>query len=245
MKQYYIYLTTNLINGKKYIGQHYGELTDNYLGSGIILTKAIKEYGKENFSKDILCICTKDTIDEKEKEFIALYNAVDDDNFYNLTEGGQQGDGWKSAYRYFQNHPEEAKKIYAENNKRLHEWWKEHPEEKKKNIELLHASSKKWRENNPERVKEIMQKVNEAKIKWQQEHQEEHQLQVEKWRQKGSEANSQKVLCVNTGEIFSSQSEAGRKYEVPQANISKCLKGERKSAGKHPQTGEKLFWKKL
>ena len=37
MKQYYIYLTINLINGKKYIGKHYGELDDSYLGSGTIL----------------------------------------------------------------------------------------------------------------------------------------------------------------------------------------------------------------
>ena len=40
-KQYYIYLTTNLVNGKKYIGQHYGRLDDKYFGSGVIITKAI------------------------------------------------------------------------------------------------------------------------------------------------------------------------------------------------------------
>ena len=54
MKQYYIYLTTNKTNGKKYIGQHYGELDDSYFGSGVIIAKAIKEYGKENFTKEIL-----------------------------------------------------------------------------------------------------------------------------------------------------------------------------------------------
>lgn len=51
MKQYYVYLTTNLVNNKKYIGQHYGEVTDSYIGSGSILKKAIEKYGKNNFKK--------------------------------------------------------------------------------------------------------------------------------------------------------------------------------------------------
>ena len=37
--------------------------------------------------------------------------------------------------------------------------------------------------------------------------------------------------------------EASRKYNVPDSNINKCCKGERKSAGRHPITGEKLVWK--
>ena len=67
----YIYLTINLINGKKYIGKHYGELDDSYLGSGTILQKAINKYGKQNFKKEILYI-SKDEEENciKEKEFI-------------------------------------------------------------------------------------------------------------------------------------------------------------------------------
>lgn len=40
-KQYFIYITTNLINNKKYIGMHYGFSDDNYLGSGSQFLKAI------------------------------------------------------------------------------------------------------------------------------------------------------------------------------------------------------------
>ena len=51
----YIYETTNLINGKKYIGKHKSNKFDTwYLGSGIVLKKAIKKYGRENFQTIII-----------------------------------------------------------------------------------------------------------------------------------------------------------------------------------------------
>ena len=92
MKQYYIYLTTNNINGMKYIGKHYGELDDAYLGSGTLLKQAIIENGKENFSKEILYISQNETENShKEIEYIALYNATSNPLFYNIHAGGKGG----------------------------------------------------------------------------------------------------------------------------------------------------------
>lgn len=91
--KHFIYLTINLITNKKYIGKHYGELTDSYLGSGILLKKAIKKYGKENFKREILYISKNEKENNlKEKEFIKAFNAVEDENFYNIAAGGEGGD---------------------------------------------------------------------------------------------------------------------------------------------------------
>lgn len=93
MKKHFIYLTTNLINNKKYIGKHYGELDDSYLGSGVLLQRAINKYGEKNFKRIILYI-SKDAKEnnEKEKQFITIYNAVKSDEFYNIASGGDGGD---------------------------------------------------------------------------------------------------------------------------------------------------------
>ena len=100
MKQHYIYLTTNKIDGKKYIGMHYGELNDSYLGSGLLLQRAINKYGSDNFIKEILHISSsKEENAEQEKLFIEKYNAVNDPNFYNIHVGGFGGNtiaGWDS-----------------------------------------------------------------------------------------------------------------------------------------------------
>ena len=51
---------------------------------------------------------------------------------------------------------------------------------------------------------------------------------------------SQKVLCLNTGETFNSVREALE--WCGGGNISACCKGKQATAGKHPETGEKLKW---
>jgi len=57
-KQYHVvYKTTNTINNKIYIGLHStNKVDDNYLGSGWVLKDAIKKYGRDKFTKDVLYV---------------------------------------------------------------------------------------------------------------------------------------------------------------------------------------------
>jgi hypothetical protein len=65
----YIYKTTNLINGKIYIGRHKATQFEphKYIGSGAILKSAIEKYGFENFKCELLDIADdKESLNEKE-----------------------------------------------------------------------------------------------------------------------------------------------------------------------------------
>jgi hypothetical protein len=46
--------------------------------------------------------------------------------------------------------------------------------------------------------------------------------------------NSKKVYCKELNYYFSSTHEVERQLKIPNANISECCRGKRKSAGKHP-----------
>ena len=83
-----VYKTTNLINGKFYIGQHKtNNLEDGYLGSGKLLQRAIKKYGVENFKREILMYCDNQTdMSFYEKQLVELSQ-----NSYNLCPGGRGG----------------------------------------------------------------------------------------------------------------------------------------------------------
>lgn len=241
---YYIYLTTNKINGKQYIGQHKGEPDDSYLGSGLGIMRAIKKYGKENFSKTVLCYCdTREEADQQERYYIELYDAVNSSKFYNAMEGGTGGDGWRAAKRWDETHPEEAQKRFEESGKKLRKWVEEHPEEAALNTQKMLDAAHEWARNNPDKVQEHMKEVQKALERWRQEYPEEYQEQINKWRESGTIANSKKILCVTTGIAYDSISEAARQTGTYQSNISKCLLGERKSAGKDKSTGKKLVWK--
>jgi len=86
------YKTTNSINGKFYYGIHStNNLEDGYLGSGITMLKAIKKYGKENFTKEILAdYKTRKEASEHESREVIM-ELVELEECYNLKTGGDSG----------------------------------------------------------------------------------------------------------------------------------------------------------
>ena len=86
----FIYITTNLLNGMKYIGKH-SRNDDTYLGSGVQFRAAVKEFGEENFEREIIAYAYTSELNKLEKMYIDTFNAVNDPMFYNLAPGG---DGW-------------------------------------------------------------------------------------------------------------------------------------------------------
>ena len=84
-----IYKTTNLLNGKFYIGKD-EKNNPNYLGSGIHLKRAIHKYGKDNFIKEeIDSASTRNELNEKEIFWIESLSATT--LGYNIAQGGTGG----------------------------------------------------------------------------------------------------------------------------------------------------------
>lgn len=114
----YIYETTNLINGKKYIGKHTSQLFDvDYYGSGIALKRALSKYGKENFKVIILEeIEDLDILSTRETYWITKYNAVKDKNYYNNSYGSEN-EGWSGVNQMFKDNPEKWKASRLKSSK--------------------------------------------------------------------------------------------------------------------------------
>jgi hypothetical protein len=85
---YYVYCVTNTVNGRKYIGSHAGGLNDNYLGSGVHISKAVKKYGKQSFVKDVLWEGPKEFMREMETYWCEYFNVAANPLFYNCTNKG-------------------------------------------------------------------------------------------------------------------------------------------------------------
>ncbi len=94
---YIIYKTTNMINDMIYVGQHYQKTSafDGYLGSGLLIKRAIKKNGKENFIRETIEYCTSADLDKRETYWIAELSATNKKIGYNLAVGGLGSRGHK------------------------------------------------------------------------------------------------------------------------------------------------------
>ena len=86
---YIIYQITNILNNKIYIGCHKTEnINDKYMGSGINLIKDIREFGVNNFKKDVLFIFDNQVDMLSKESEIVNSEFIQRDNTYNIARGG-------------------------------------------------------------------------------------------------------------------------------------------------------------
>jgi hypothetical protein len=140
-----VYKITNLINNKIYIGVHRTDiLNDNYYGSGKLIKRALKKYGKENFKREYLHIFNNDEVThafEKEKEYVTKEFTLREDT-YNISEGGNINPvmyGENNPF-YGKTHSKETIATIQQNNS----WYKPTDEHKEK---ISKASKQFWDEN--------------------------------------------------------------------------------------------------
>jgi group I intron endonuclease len=86
-----IYLITNTINNKVYVGQtkhsiEYRFKEHQHPSKKTTITQAIQKYGKENFTVELLEECNIHNLDERETFYIEKYNSYKEG--YNNTIGG-------------------------------------------------------------------------------------------------------------------------------------------------------------
>ena len=215
MKQRFVYKTTNLLTGKIYIGQHSTKnIDDGYLGSGVYLKKEIKEYGKENFQREIIAFVdgSKEELNHAEEFYIKYYmNNVGRKMMYNATERAIGVDC----------HTEETKKKMSEAKKGV-----KFSEEHKQKLSEAQKGNQNAKGNQSRKgchlSEETRKKMSEAK--------KGHTVS-EEHKQKLSAALSKKILCIEMNVIYPSVSEASRQTGISQPNISSVCIGRTKTAG--------------
>lgn len=94
-----IYKITNLINGKVYIGQscqiqkrwsiHKWNAKNNENQAHLYL--AMRKYGIENFSFEVIEYCSRDSLNDREIYWIQYYNSTNSKKGYNILYGGKCG----------------------------------------------------------------------------------------------------------------------------------------------------------
>jgi hypothetical protein len=172
---YTIYETTNIITGKKYIGKHVTkDIDDDYLGSGMILVKAIEKYGKENFYKKILFVFDNEhDMNQKEIELVNE-DVVNSNEYYNIAYGGHGGNivlrHDHELYESTRKKISEAQKarsshmseITKENHKskKVGMYGKSQSEYQKMRVSESMRGKKKKRESVEKQIKSLLEKLN-------------------------------------------------------------------------------------
>lgn len=181
---HYIYKTTCNVTGRWYVGMHSTcKLDDGYMGSGTILRRSIRKYGKENHAKEILeYLPTREELVLREIEIVNK-ELISDGLCMNLKEGGQGGFSTEEQQKNCSKAGGRAKKNRFDTDETFR-------------LQVSQISSETMKKNN------LNNKMNSSKFKDKKHSDETKQKMSESRKGNGiGETNSQYGTCWITNEI--------------------------------------------
>lgn len=210
---YTVYLHTNLINDKKYVGitkqnpkNRWGKNGCNYKGSPHFMS-AINKYGWNNFSHKIIeTNLTKEEACKLEKYLIKKWNLQDNKYGYNIMEGGSITEMPQEVCNKI------SKKLIGNKNNLGHPC----SEEKKEKIRKAQIGTKFTKEHK----EKLSISAHNRHTACSQEKKEKLSKLYPKKRQ---------VFCLELNKVFESVQKCARELQIPATNISKLCKGSGKT----------------
>ena len=218
MNNYYVYLHTNKVNGKVYIGITSLKPEQRWANGrgykGQHFSNAIKKYGWDEFEHEVLYSgLSKAQAKVLEVSLIHFYKSTNPKYGYNVSEGGdiisEETKAKLSEAKKGANNPNYGKYLSDKIRKKMSEARKG-------------ANNHMYGKHHTEEAKA---KISEAK----------------KGNTGFKHPKSKSCICLTTSFAFGSTREAARFYNIDFRNIGRCCRGERKSAGKF--NDKKLQWK--
>lgn len=251
-----IYCIENTINNKKYIGlsrdinrrwlEHRSELNrgehvNQYLQS------SWDKYGEDAFKFYIVELCATEILSEKERYYINKYRTLSHEDGYNLTAGGENTSCGKSVVRLVDGKIYHLVKDAANDNAVVE-------------ITMIGWCKKRYKFMYLDEYSILTdeQRNYYKKLDWDLFMHEKRSTAHS--RENLSEDTLKKYSMATTGcnnprafpiystelnEVFWGAKQAYEKYGISRGDISSCINGKLKHAGKHPITGEPLTWQKL
>ena len=242
MNNFCVYIHKNKINNKVYIGQT-GQKPEKRWdnGKGYITSSkfwnAIQKYGWDNFEHIIIKEnLTAEEANELEEKLILEYHSQEDDYGYNINYGGNN-----------HTHTEDTKRKIGEANHIALQGIKWSEEHRALMSKIMSGEGNPfYGKHHTEETKKKISESRKGKHSGEEHHfygkhhtEEELKKMSENRRNKGGK----QVICLNTKEIFNTANEAARWCGLSNGSgINQVCHGQRKTAGKHPDSKEPLKW---
>ena len=244
-RKYCVYIHTSP-HGKVYIGMTGRKPNCRWQnGRGykenLRFSRAIEKYGWDNFKHEILFNnLTKIEAEEKEIEMIKLYKSTHEEFGYNIEFGGHASALSEETKKKMSEarmgksngpHTEETKRKISESNtgRVLSEKTKE---------KISKARKECWKDEvyRKKVIEKLKQYSGEQAVWYGRHHSNETKEKIKNIHIKSP------VFCIELNRWFKCAEDVKREIGVDASDVRKVCRGLQKSAGKHPETGEKLHW---